>query len=156
LEVYQTRLITFAGKEERSKRQCRAPLSDGSLCPRMDKHKCPIHGVIIDRDSMGFPTREQAQQASSKQTQPKEDEEYMRDLEAATGVDCRLENMRKGKRRVTKRREVPASQQVRQRLEKKLLDRRTVKRVSATLDAIRKQRNAQRFQHQFNYALFER
>ncbi|VDM43456.1 unnamed protein product [Toxocara canis] len=144
-EVYNTRVMTFVGKEERVTRRCRAPLRDGSLCPRMDKHKCPVHGVIIDRDEMGFPSQE-VPAHSSNCAESKEEQEYMRDLEAATGIDLRFDNNRKRKKGF-KKREIPPSHQ------KKLLDRRTVKRVSATLDAIRKARAAKNFEHQFNYAL---
>lgn len=150
-EVYRSRVMTFVGEEQRATRQCRAPLRDGSLCPRMDKHKCPIHGLIVDRDQMGFPTQE-LPQCSKKPTESKEDEEYLRDVEAAIGVDLRFK--KKGKRKKqTKKQRIAPSQEVRMRLEKKLLDRRTMKRVSATLDAIRKARAAKNFEHQFNYAL---
>lgn len=39
---------------------CRAPLPNGQLCPRMDMHRCPIHGNIIDRDFEGFPVTEKS------------------------------------------------------------------------------------------------
>ncbi|KAH6563319.1 hypothetical protein BASA50_005604 [Batrachochytrium salamandrivorans] len=34
---------------------CRAPLKNGTLCPRRDLIRCPIHGRIITRDDMGTP-----------------------------------------------------------------------------------------------------
>ena len=34
---------------------CRAPLSSGRLCPRMDRVKCPFHGKIIARNNDGSP-----------------------------------------------------------------------------------------------------
>ncbi|KAJ3073029.1 hypothetical protein HDU98_002357 [Podochytrium sp. JEL0797] len=32
---------------------CRARLKNGALCPRRDKFKCPMHGVIVARDDRG-------------------------------------------------------------------------------------------------------
>ena len=34
---------------------CRARLSNGKLCQRQDRFKCPFHGKIINRDEDGFP-----------------------------------------------------------------------------------------------------
>lgn len=50
--------MTFVGQQIKGSRQCRASLSDGTLCPRMDLKRCPLHGKIIDRDEMGYPMNE--------------------------------------------------------------------------------------------------
>ncbi|KAI8617646.1 hypothetical protein BC830DRAFT_1112533 [Chytriomyces sp. MP71] len=34
---------------------CRAKLKNGNLCPRRDRLKCPLHGVIVPRDDFGVP-----------------------------------------------------------------------------------------------------
>lgn len=58
-ETYTSRLITFIGDTPVINKMCRAPLPSGKLCPRMDKDRCPIHGVIVERDSEGYPVKEQ-------------------------------------------------------------------------------------------------
>lgn len=157
LEAYQSRVITFIGKEERSTRQCRAPLSDGTVCPRRDKCRCPVHGPIVDRDSMGFPRVQQAEPSQQPLSMGNGDAEYMRDLERATGVDLAEDSAgpSKGRRRkgVIKKRGVSEAEKVRTRLSAKLFDRRSIKRISETLDAMQKARAARKFEHQFNYAL---
>lgn len=57
-EAYHSRVMTFVGQQIKGNRQCRTPLSDGTLCPRMDLKRCPLHGKIIDRDEMGYPVNE--------------------------------------------------------------------------------------------------
>ena len=37
---------------------CRAPLANGSLCPRMDRVKCPFHGPIVARNEDGSPAND--------------------------------------------------------------------------------------------------
>jgi len=39
-------------------RSCNAPLKNGKLCPRKDLCICPVHGVIVERDSDGYPLNE--------------------------------------------------------------------------------------------------
>ena len=41
------RTITFAGQFKPIKWACRAPLSNGKLCPRKDKYKVLTHDVIM-------------------------------------------------------------------------------------------------------------
>ena len=36
-------------------RPCNAPIKNGKLCQRRDLEKCPIHGVIVERDLEGVP-----------------------------------------------------------------------------------------------------
>ena len=77
------RTIAFTGKFEPVKRACRAPLPNGRLCPRMDRHKvnhslvafillpllmsqCPFHGPIVPRDDNG----RCLESASSSMTDP--------------------------------------------------------------------------------------
>ena len=54
-ELYSSRKIDFSGKFVPVKWTCRAPLSTGRLCPRMDRVKCPFHGPIIARNNDGSP-----------------------------------------------------------------------------------------------------
>ncbi|VDK82887.1 unnamed protein product [Litomosoides sigmodontis] len=153
-EAYHARVMTFVGQQLRSSRQCRAPLSNGTLCPRMDVKRCPLHGKIIDRDEMGYPMKEIIQKVDNSKCDEKEEEEYIRDVEAATGTNLRGKiKHRKRKQRDTNR-SAPAA--VRNRLSAKLFNRNTVKRVYETLESIRKARAAKNFEHQFNYALAKR
>ncbi|KAJ1370899.1 hypothetical protein KIN20_032723 [Parelaphostrongylus tenuis] len=112
----------------------------------MDLHKCPLHGIIVDRDDEGYPMKE-IDAGDSTVTQAErerqEEEEYLMDLEAGTGQTFIKKSKKKKKRDST----------VRQRLEKKLLDPRTVKRISAALDAACKARIEKRFGHQFVHSM---
>lgn len=58
LDSYRTRKINIVTKVEKITRKCRASLPNGSLCERMDRHKCPFHGVIVPRNELGVPIDE--------------------------------------------------------------------------------------------------
>ena len=47
------RISEFSGKAEPVKWTCRAKLARGKLCPRMDRVKCPLHGIIWARFESG-------------------------------------------------------------------------------------------------------
>ncbi|VDO60188.1 unnamed protein product [Haemonchus placei] len=134
------------GESKPTKRRCNARLPNGKLCPRMGLRKCPLHGKIVDRDDEGFPL-EQLETTEKSTSQVKrehqEEEEYLRDLEVATGKSF------VGKFRKKKRRE----SSVRERLEKKILDPRAVKRVLASLDAACRARQEWRFGDQFVHSI---
>ncbi|VDO05045.1 unnamed protein product [Haemonchus placei] len=143
--VGEVRLITWIGEPQRAERRCKARLPNGKLCPRMDLRKCPLHGIIVDRDDEGFPLEElDTTEMSSSQAdrEHQEEEEYLRDLEAATGKSFVSKPKKKKVREST----------VRERLEKKLLNPRTIKRVSAALDAARKARLQKKFGDQFAHS----
>jgi len=54
VSVGSTQIVSqFAGTSEPVKWSCRAKLSSGKLCPRKDKVKCPLHGLIVARDESG-------------------------------------------------------------------------------------------------------
>ncbi|CAJ0950440.1 unnamed protein product, partial [Mesorhabditis belari] len=152
--VYTSRQMTFIGKGVQPEKPCRARLANGKLCPRMDMKKCPIHGVIVERDDEGFPIRELQnldQQTLVEEAQRRDNEEFLRDVEAATGkklTDTKKssKSSRTWGRRV---RDVPQGKQVRDELQKKLLDKRTIARVSAHLDAVRKAKIERTFGHQY-------
>ncbi|VDN30580.1 unnamed protein product [Cylicostephanus goldi] len=142
----EMRVITWVGEPRRSDKRCKARLPSGKLCPRMDFHRCPIHGVIIDRDDEGFPIEEVSTPEPStaeKERERLDEEAYMRDLEAGTGQSF-VKKTKKQKKKNT--------ETVRQRLEKKLLDPKTIKRVSAALDAARKAKIQRKFGDQFAHA----
>ena len=108
---------------------CRAPLPSGRLCPRKDRVKCPLHGQVVARDNKGNPV-------SKADVKPPEDNDP--DIEAATGVNFRTPS-KKGKGKGKKAREsnltdIKAMQDtVRKRLEKKIFNRSSMKRVATDL-----------------------
>uniref|UniRef100_A0A0K0CT03 UV-stimulated scaffold protein A n=1 Tax=Angiostrongylus cantonensis TaxID=6313 RepID=A0A0K0CT03_ANGCA len=116
--------------------------------PPEDDDRCPLHGTIIDRDDEGFPLKEIGSAeptAAQAEREQQEEEEYLMDLEAGTGQTFVKKSKRRNQRNLT----------VRQRLEKKLLDPRTVKRVSAALDAACKARIQRKFGQQFSHSLLK-
>ncbi|XP_042668108.1 UV-stimulated scaffold protein A [Centrocercus urophasianus] len=165
-EMLNTRYITFAGKFEPVKHKCRAPMPDGSLCERQDRIKCPFHGKIIPRDECGVPTnaedraREEKMRFEKQANQPEwRDPEFMREVEAATGVDLgsSKNNGRGGKKKGKKKYPnlTDLKQQAntaRSRLEKIVFNKGAVKRVVKAMNQM-DQRKHEKFANQFNYAL---
>ena len=47
------RAFRLETKFEPVKRKCGAQLPQGGVCQRMDRYKCPFHGKIVERDSLG-------------------------------------------------------------------------------------------------------
>lgn len=164
LEVLRSRHITFAGRFEPVQHQCRAPRPDGRLCERQDRLKCPFHGKIIPRDDTGQPlhpedrAREQRQQLQRQAQCPDwQDPEFMRDVEAATGVD--LGSSRVGRRGKGKKRRHPGLTDLKQqadtartRIAKKVFAKAAVQRVVTAMNQV-DQKKHEKFANQFNYAL---
>ncbi|GAB1289545.1 UV-stimulated scaffold protein A [Apodemus speciosus] len=186
-EMLHSRHITFSGKFEPVQHTCRAPRPNGRLCERQDRLKCPFHGKIIPRDDRGQPlnpedrAREQRQQLQQQQAHPAmkptrvtpgwcqtsfetiklcsdwQDPEFMKDVEAATGVDLgssRYSKKGKGKKKkhpnLTDLRE--RANTARARLEKKVFAKAAVQRVVAAMNQM-DQKKHEKFANQFNYAL---
>lgn len=165
-EMLKTRYITFAGKFEPVKHKCRAPMPDGSLCERQDRIKCPFHGKIIPRDECGVPinaedrAREEKMRFEKQATQPEwRDPEFMREVEAATGVDLGSSKTngkggkKKGKKKYPNLTDLKQqANTVRSRLEKIVFNKGAVKRVVKAMNQM-DQRKHEKFANQFNYAL---
>lgn len=163
-EMLHSRHITFSGKFEPVQHKCRALRPDGRLCERQDRLKCPFHGKIIPRDDKGQPlnpedrAREQRQQLQQQQAHPDwQDPEFMKDVEAATGVDLgssKYSKKGKGKKKkhpnLTDLRE--RANTARARLEKKVFAKAAVQRVVAAMNQM-DQKKHEKFANQFNYAL---
>ncbi|XP_059131665.1 UV-stimulated scaffold protein A [Peromyscus eremicus] len=163
-EMLHSRHITFAGKFEPVQHQCRARKPNGRLCERQDRLKCPFHGKIIPRDDKGQPlnpedrAREQRQQLQQQQAHPDwQDPEFMKDVEAATGVD--LGSSRYSKKGKGKKKKHPNLTDLRERantsrarLEKKVFAKAAVQRVVAAMNQM-DQKKHEKFANQFNYAL---
>ncbi|NXI34180.1 UVSSA protein, partial [Galbula dea] len=166
-EMLKTRYITFAGKFEPVTHKCGAPRPDGSLCERQDRIKCPFHGKIIPRDDSGIPihaedrAREEKLQLEKQAAQPEwRDPEFLREVEAATGVDLgSSKNHGKGGKKKGKKTKYPNLTDLKQqantpraRLEKKVFNKGAVKRVVKAMNRV-DQRKHEKFANQFNYAL---
>lgn len=163
-EMLHSRHITFSGKFEPVQHKCRALRPNGRLCERQDRLKCPFHGKIIPRDDKGQPlnpedrAREQRQQLQQQQAHPDwQDPEFMKDVEAATGVDLgssKYSKKGKGKKKkhpnLTDLRE--RANTARARLEKKVFAKAAVQRVVAAMNQM-DQKKHEKFANQFNYAL---
>lgn len=163
-EMLHSRHITFAGKFEPVQHQCRALKPNGRLCERQDRLKCPFHGKIIPRDDKGQPlnpedrAREQRQQFQQQQAHPGwQDPEFMKDVEAATGVD--LGSSKYNKKGKGKKKKYPNLTDLRERantsrarLEKKVFAKAAVQRVVAAMNQM-DQKKHEKFANQFNYAL---
>ncbi|XP_039076338.1 UV-stimulated scaffold protein A [Hyaena hyaena] len=162
-EALQSRYITFAGKFEPVQHRCRAPRPDGRLCERQDRLKCPFHGKIVPRDDTGRPLRpedrawEQRQQQQQAGRPDWQDPEFMRDVEAATGVDLGSSGS-SGRGRGRRRRRgglTDLKQQAdtsRARIAKKVFAKAAVQRVVTAMNQM-DQKKHEKFANQFNYAL---
>ncbi|XP_014594246.1 UV-stimulated scaffold protein A [Equus przewalskii] len=163
-ETLRSRRITFAGRFEPVQHRCRAPRPDGRLCERQDRLKCPFHGKIIPRDNAGRPlnpedrAREQRQQLQRTAGRSDwQDPEFMRDVEAATGVDLgasRASGRGKGKRKkhpglTDLKRQADTA---RARISKKVFAKAAVQRVVTAMNQM-DQKKHEKFANQFNYAL---
>ncbi|NXJ03904.1 UVSSA protein, partial [Odontophorus gujanensis] len=165
-EMLKTRYITFAGKFEPVKHKCQAPMPDGSLCQRQDRIKCPFHGKIIPRDECGIPinaedrVREEKMHFEKLAAQPEwRDPEFMREVEAATGVDLGSSKSRgkggkkKGKKKYPNLTDLKQQANTsRSRLEKIVFNKGAMKRVVKAMNQM-DQRKHEKFANQFNYAL---
>ncbi|XP_038649266.1 UV-stimulated scaffold protein A isoform X2 [Scyliorhinus canicula] len=163
----QTRYITFAGKFEPVNHMCRAPMPNGRFCERQDRIKCPFHGKIIPRDEQGNPVNPEDIQRLKQEEEKKQeakadwrDPELMREIEAATGVDLGSSKChQKGKKGKGKKKKYPnltdlkqQSNTSRSRLEKRVFNKASVKRVSEAMARVDKRKH-EKFANQFNYAL---
>ncbi|ESO01923.1 hypothetical protein HELRODRAFT_140459, partial [Helobdella robusta] len=171
LTSMKERVINFAGFFEPVKWKCRAPLSNGKLCIRMDRKKCPFHGVIIPRDKMGKPndpnncpsTSSTIHQKSESELNGRlaenswRDPELEADISAAIGIDITFRPKNKGKNKNTKKTGLTDLKSLKyntplKRLEKKLFNKAAMKRVASTMDNIDAKRLRDKFGNNFNYA----
>ncbi|XP_035525214.1 UV-stimulated scaffold protein A isoform X2 [Morone saxatilis] len=160
----RSRYISFPGSFTPVSHHCRAPLGNGNLCQRQDRHKCPFHGRIVPRDQEGRPCRredrlrEEQEERRKREEQPDwRDADLMRDIEAATGED--LGSDRVGKKGKGKKKKYPHLSDLKQsantsrsRLEKKVFNKSTMRRVAEVLSKA-DSRKHDKFSNQFNYAL---
>ncbi|CAN7999789.1 unnamed protein product [Ixodes pacificus] len=140
---FRERRIDFSGEFVPVKWTCRARLPSGKLCPRRDRHKCPLHGPIVARDELGNPQDPSTAKASA--VPDWQEPGLLRDLEAATGAQLHV-----GRRQ---RRILPRRQgNPRARLEKKIFNKRSVRKVAESMNAIDGKKFNDKFGDQWNYA----
>lgn len=144
--AFRERRIDFSGEFVPVKWTCRARLPSGKLCPRRDRHKCPLHGLIVARDELGNPSEPNAPEVSTPAVPDWQEPGLLRDLEAATGVELTVGRRRK-KQPLPRHRSNP-----RARLEKKIFNKRSVRRVAQTMDTIDGNKFMDKFGDQWNYA----
>lgn len=166
-----TRNFEFPGKFEPVKWKCRTLLPNGKLCERMDRHKCPFHGIIIPRNNMGVPDREEDRDKVVKQKpieyQPEsdwQDPELLRDIEAATGINLEIKPKGKKKKggkggkkksdgKYSNLTDIERTKKTsKSRLERKVFNRGSMKRVCAAMDEVAFKRTRDKYANQFNYA----
>ncbi|XP_076364558.1 LOW QUALITY PROTEIN: UV-stimulated scaffold protein A-like [Tachypleus tridentatus] len=108
------RVIDFSGEFVPVNWKCNAPLTNGKLCPRQDRFKCPFHGPIIPRDEKGNAVNSESKYSPRQESQPStssggldnnqvistrkqsdwQDPDLLRDIEAATGINLELPHCR--------------------------------------------------------------
>lgn len=148
--------IAFVGNFEPVKWSCRAPLINGKLCPRMDRYKCPFHGKIVARDELGNIVNEKEKIEFEKnkiEVKPWQDSELLAEINAQTGLNLTANTEKKKKRKNVNLADLKKSTTSRERLKKKLLDSKSLKKIGSILDAIETKRNYSKFHHNYNYAL---
>lgn len=160
LSHLRTRVIEFVGEFKPVSRSCRAPLSNGKLCPRKDRYKCPFHGVIVPRDEMGkcinLSDELRIKAAEEEKKVPDwQDPELLKDIEKATGIDLKMPV--KGKRKKKEKQypgltDINAKQNTaKNRLSKLVFKRSAMKRVARALDNIDHRRFRDKYGDQFHY-----
>ena len=154
LSSITSRTIEFTGDFEPVSRSCNAPLPNGKLCPRLDRYKCPFHGKIIPRDACGNPLSATDQPSTSSQSNDWNDPQYLEDLERNLGGEVSL--TRKKKKEKTSDvglTDLKKKSTSRSRLQRKVLSRKSLKRVAETMNVLDAKRNLDKFGNNFNYAL---
>lgn len=127
----------------------------------MDRHKCPLHGKIVPRDKLGRINDGTGNATigdeSAPAVMPWQDAELIADINAATGqnlMPVNSKNTRKRKSRngnlMDKNEEKNTS---RQRLAKRLLNSKNLRKIGSILDSIEQKQNHQKFHHNFNYSI---
>ncbi|CAG0880706.1 unnamed protein product [Darwinula stevensoni] len=146
VSALRRRTIEFTGQFQPVETSCNAPLPSGKLCPRRDRFKCPFHGVIVPRDSEGNPVAEN--EVSQPSTSKNAVEPSMQEEQGQK----KKKNKRREKKKVSRLTDLKACQNTaRKRLEKKLMNRSSVRRVASAMDAQDKKKFLDKFGNQFNY-----
>lgn len=137
-------------------RCCRAPLTSGKLCPRRDLLKCPFHGAIVDRDCMGVPVKEEDRVREEKERANRvpewQDPAFLRDLEAATGVDLTVSRHKRKRKGVRTESEVARMRNPKERIMQRVFAKESRLRVAREMDAADAANHLQ-YEDNWSYAL---
>ena len=129
----------------------------------LDRKKCPLHGIVIPRDRNGIPSEDAAQ--FSKNIKPEsdlkddwQDPDLLDDISAATGIDLKIEKKGHGKGKGKSSRKHSGLSDIKDlqntsriRLEKKIFNRASMKRVADNINDIDSKKFKDKFADQFNY-----
>ena len=129
----------------------------------LDRKKCPLHGIVIPRDRNGIPSEDAAK--ISKNIKPEsdlkddwQDPDLLDDISAATGIDLKIKKKGHGKGKGKSSRKHPGLSDIkdlqntnRTRLEKKIFNRASMKRVANNINDIDSKKFKDKFADQFNY-----
>ena len=157
LSSITSRTIEFTGEYQPVLRSCKAPLPNGKLCPRQDRFKCPFHGEIIPRDACGNPVTSTVsdQPSTSSQSNDWNDPQFLQELESSLGPDVILSRKKKKTKKpedgLTDLKKLKSTS--RSRLQRKVLSKKSLKRVAETMNVLDAKRNLDKFGNNFNYAL---
>ena len=157
LSSITSRTIEFSGEYQPVTRSCKAPLPNGKLCPRQDRVKCPFHGKIIPRDACGNPidSISSEQPSTSSLSSDWNDPQFLHELETSLGTGVNLTKKNKKEKKVevglTDLRKIKSTS--RSRLQRKVLSKKSLKRVAETMNVLDAKRNLDKFGNNFNYAL---
>lgn len=162
------------GKFEPVERECGALLPNGATCKRMDRKKCPFHG-LIDEKEVSEPSTSKTvdcQDEKSWKLEAFSDPVLIKEIETATGlinilyyfsksflvqsfltfaVGVKLTETSKAKKLKKVKGQTLVSS--RDRLLKKVTNRSSVKRVNSTLNEIDAKKYCDKFSHQWNYSV---
>lgn len=128
LSMGSTKVVSeFGGTAEPVKWSCRAKLASGKLCPRMDRVKCPLHGLIVARDETGEEVDQQEKKINfDLVVKPKAKKKGMKSAEKWDETS-------------------------RSRIENKIFSKASALRVAKDLKKYDKIRTKDKFVDQFNY-----
>ncbi|KAL4232287.1 hypothetical protein ACF0H5_009858 [Mactra antiquata] len=143
------RTMTFVGDFEPVKWKCRAPVGNGKLCERMDRVKCPFHGKIIGRDTNGMPSNPDDFKSNDKV----KDEDIVSSSKGK-GKGKSTKKSKEKKNKYANLTDIKVKEDTgRKRLEAKIFNRSTLRRVNKVLDNAAMKKLSEKFGNQFNYSL---
>ncbi|XP_045603455.2 UV-stimulated scaffold protein A [Procambarus clarkii] len=135
-----TQRVNYERIWEPVKWACRTPLKSGRLCPRKDREKCPLHGPIVPRDEVGKPLRPEdaARERTAREQYERDhpawqDPQLLAELKAATGVDLKVQKGRQKRKRRYENLTDLKKTTARDRLAKKVLSGKALRRMNAAL-----------------------
>ena len=129
----------------------------------LDRKKCPLHGIVIPRDRNGIPSEDAAK--ISKNIKPEsdlkddwQDPDLLDDISAVTGINLKIEKKGHGKGKGKSSRKHSGLSDIKDlqntsriRLEKKIFNRASMKKVANNINDIDSKKFKDKFADQFNY-----